>query len=103
VTTPPPAVVSVTGHADADEREVARRDLGAPLEPALADHPEQLLAGRQHRADGCAACRDHAVVGRQHGRLGDPQLARAGGGTLRVEARLRGPLGRSCTARSRRR
>ena len=76
-----------------DLRQVGRRDLGAPFEAALADHAEQLLAGRQDGADGRAARRDDAVVGRDDGGLADLELARLQRGALRVEARARGALG----------
>ena len=76
-----------------DLRQVAGRDLGAPLEPAAADHAEQLLAGADHGADGGAARRDHAVVGCQHLGLRQPDLLRPGGGAQRLQPGLRRALG----------
>jgi hypothetical protein len=79
--------------AGAQQRQVGRGDFGTPFQPALADHAKQLLPGRQHGADGGAARRDHAVVGRQHLRLPQPQLLLPRGGTLCLQSRRGRALG----------
>ncbi len=52
-------------------------DLAAPFHAALAHHAKQLLARAHHAADGGAARRNHAVVGRLHRGVAQAHLAGA--------------------------
>ena len=74
--------------------QLGGRDLGAPLQAALAHHAEQLRAGPHYRAHGGGAGRDHATVRCHHLRVFEAQLLRVQRGLGGLHAGLGGLLGR---------
>ncbi len=90
----PPAGVTVARRARLDLRQVGRRDLGAPLEPALADQAEQLLAGADSTAPTVALRAEMTPSsGASTAVWPTLQLARLQRRALGVEAGARGALG----------
>ena len=79
--------------AGLDAPQLGGRDLGAPLQAALAHHAEQLCAGTHHRAHRSGARRDHATVRRHHLGVFEAQLLRVQRGLGRLHAGLGGLLG----------
>ncbi len=63
-------------HARLHTRQLGGRHFRAPLQASAADEPEKLLAVAGERADGGAACRDHAVVGGEDARMRQPHVLR---------------------------